>query len=452
MIARRAALGVCLGVGLALSAVGASAAPVAGIGSAGARASAIAPLAAEEQCTASTRLTTPPPALDVLQSELAWGVTRGEGIVVAVVDSGVAASNPHLQGIIQGGVNLVPDGTDPAGTTDTYGHGTAVAGQIAAQRIEGSEVVGLAPGVRILPVRVFAGTDDQQMQAGFGPSTARLADGIRYAADTGARIINVSMSTSQNDPALADAVAYATGRGALVVGSSGNRDSTLGVEKNDGDGARYPAGDASAIGVAATTIAGDATDASIHGPHVSIAAPGAQIVTASSAGGDCIFAGDSPATSFAAAYVSAAAALVAAAHPDETPAQWKYRLEASAARGNPDARDDASGWGIVQPYDAIVLRPGAGIRGPVSPFTTSDRTEPTPTPVPAIAVTEGVGPQAAAIAWGTAIGIGALTLLGAAAAIGVLARRRRGDEELGTDRPRAGGLYARIDGGTEVQG
>jgi hypothetical protein len=396
--------------------------------------------AAEGECTASTRLDQVVPALQVLQSDLAWSVTRGAGVTVAVVDSGVAASNPHLAGAVAGGVNLVPDGTDPSGTADVYGHGTAIAGQIAAREIPGSGVVGLAPEARILPVRVFAGIEDQQVQAGIGPSTPRLAEGIRYAADQGAQIINVSMSTTAADPALSAAVDYATSRGSLVIASSGNRDSTLAVEKDDQDGTRYPAGDAGAVGVAASDLDGVVGDASIHGPHVSVAAPGLGILTASAAGGDCIYAAEVPATSFAAGYVSAAAALVAAAHPDETPAQWAYRLEATAVRPDPDARTDASGWGVVQPYDAIMLVPGAGIRGPDSPFLDGAETVPVGAEPRPVTVTAEPPADAAAIAWATGSAVGGLVLLGAVGAVGVLVARRRGG--IGAATRRGGrGLY-----------
>jgi hypothetical protein len=395
---------------------------------------------AEGECTASTRLDQQVPALQVLQSDLAWSVTRGAGVTVAVVDSGVAASNPHLTGAVAAGTNLVPDGADPAGTADLFGHGTAIAGQIAAREIPGSGVVGLAPEARILPVRVFAGNQDQQIEAGIGPSTPRMADGIRYAAEQGAQIINVSMSTTAADPGLSAAVAYAASLGSLVIASSGNRDSTLAVEEDDQDGARYPAGDAGALGVAASDLDGVVGDASIHGPHVAVAAPGQGVLTASALGGDCIFAADEPKTSFAAAYVSAAAALVAAAHPDETPAQWAYRLEATAVRADPGARTDASGWGVVQPYDAIMLVPGTGIRGPESPFVDAGGEVPLdPGPDP-VTVSADPPADAAALAWATGSAVSGLVLLGAVGAVGVLIARRRA--VIGGVRGRAGrGLY-----------
>ncbi|MDQ1129576.1 S8 family serine peptidase [Microbacterium sp. SORGH_AS_0888] len=381
--------------------------------------------AGSDPCTADFRLNQPVPALGMLQSDLAWSVTRGAGVTVAVVDSGVSANNPHLTAAVSGGVNLVPDGTDAAGTTDQYGHGTAIAGQIAARKIDGSSVEGLAPEARIMPVRVFAGADDRQVQAGFGPSAARMADGIRYAASHGAQIINVSMSMTAPDPAVSAAVAEATARGSLVIASAGNRDSNMSLGKSDQDGTRYPAGDPSAVGVAATDLNGVVTETSIHGPHVSVAALGQSILTTSAAGGDCSYADTDPATSYAAAYVSAAAALVAAAHPRETPAQWAYRLEATAVRPDPGSRDDSAGWGIVQPYEAMMLVPGPGIPGPPSPFDVGDEPVATPTPAAAVVVHDDPPADAAAIALGLVTAIGGLVVLGAAGAGGVLVARRR---------------------------
>ncbi len=315
---------------------------------------------------------------------------------MAVVDSGIAA-NPHLDAVVLPGVNLVPDGTDGSGRTDQYGHGTVIAGQIAAQTITGSGVQGLAPAAKILPIRVYAGVSDQVREAGSDRTPRGWPRASAPPPDRGAQIINVSMSTTEKNGALADAVAYAAERGSLVVASAGNRDSDAAVEIDENDGPRYPAGFSGAIGVAATGAEGTVTKASIHGTHVRLSAPGQQIASTWPLGGDCVVAADEPATSYAAAYVSAAAALVASAHPDETPAQWAYRLEATAVRAQPDTRSNTSGWGVVQPYDAIVLVPGSGLRGPQSPFVSpTPSASPTGTPG-AVAVIVGPGPDAAAI-------------------------------------------------------
>ncbi|MBA8815037.1 type VII secretion-associated serine protease mycosin [Microbacterium halimionae] len=385
------------------------------------------PLAAvaQDQCTASTRIDQPVAALDLMQSGLAWGITRGEGVTVAVVDSGVNVKNPHLARAVSGGINLVGDGTDASGFTDSYGHGTAIAGQIAARETDGSGVVGLAPETRILSVRVFAGTGSNQVDAGYGPSAERLAEGIRWAADHGAQIINVSMSTTVDEPSLHAAVTYAQGVGSLVVASSGNRDSTLAVEEDDADGSRYPAADPAVLGVAATDEDGIVTEESIHGSHVAVSALGQNVLTTSAAGGDCVYASDAPATSFATGYVSAAAALVAAAHPDETPQQWAYRLKATAVRPIADQRNDSSGWGVVQPYEAIALIPGAGIEGPSSPFGDAVTDEDLGASVEPVRIVNEEQPDAEALRIGGVISVGALVLLAIAGALGVFLVRYR---------------------------
>jgi type VII secretion-associated serine protease mycosin len=383
-------------------------------------------MAGTGECTADTRITDSPPAFQSLQATRAWAVSKGAGIVVAVVDSGVDASNPHLRGAVLKGVDLVKDGAAADGRSDDYGHGTALAGQIAARRIDGSGLVGLAPSAKILPVRVYSNVDDRAVEAGTGPNLSLLVRGIRYAADHGAQVINVSMSTAEAHASLAEAVAYAARKGSVVVSSAGNRDNSTSIGSNDEDGPRYPAADTGAIGVAATGVEGTVTDDSIHGPHVMLSAPGQNILSAGAAGGDCIFAADQPYTSYAAPYVSAALALVASAHRDETPAQWVYRLEATARRADPDARDDVSGWGVVQPYSALTLVPGPGIRGPKSPFPGAV-VAPAAEHASAAPVTVDDLPPMNAPAWAitSIVGVIALAALGSFGTLSVLRRRAR---------------------------
>ncbi|WP_196250703.1 S8 family serine peptidase [Cellulomonas sp. JZ18] len=360
-----------------------------------------------------------PPALDRLQTDLAWGITRGAGVLVAVVDSGVDASNPHLTDALAGGIDLVGDGLGANGYADLHGHGTAVAGTIAAREVAGSGVVGIAPEARLLSVRVFASDDDKAREAGFGPTAQRLADGIRAAADAGAKVVAVAMSSPADDPALVDAVAYAQARGALVVASAGN----AGGES----AARYPAAAPGALGVTAVDAAGNGTAATSHGPHVRVAAPGQQVLTSAVGAGDCMYAQQEPRASFATGYAAGAAALVAAAHPDEPPARWAHRLEATAARPDPDHRDDVVGWGVVQPYEAIVLVPDASIRGPVDPVTGA-----TPVAVrPAVAaprVRPSEDPWAPARDMGALVTVLALSTAGVLGAVVVL-RTRRADAD-----------------------
>lgn len=319
---------------------------------------------AGDECVTNAQFTTVvPPALAVLQDALANSRATGKGIVVAVVDSGVDASNAHLAGVVLKGKNLVDDGEDADGRSDIAGHGTAIAGLIAAQPVEGSGVVGLAPGAKILPVRVFRSTDQQDIDAGLGPQSKLIAAGIRYAAEQGADIINVSMSESDNQIWMSTAINYAQNRGSLVVASAGNRTTT----NNPDDGARYPAAYPTVLGVAAVGDDLQVSDDSIRGPQVSVSAPGATIYTAAAGGKDCLFATTAASTSYATGYASAAAALVAEEFPSASPAEWKYRLEATASRPGPDYRNNASGWGLIQPFDALTAVLDGTTRGPDNP-------------------------------------------------------------------------------------
>jgi type VII secretion protein EccB len=316
-----------------------------------------------------------PAGLTQMQGSQTGALATGRGVTVAVVDSGVDFGNAHLQGASAGGVNLVPDGTAADGSTDLYGHGTAVAGIIAARQVQGSGVAGLAPDARILSVRVYRSTDDQSKQAGFGPSVPRIAQGIRYAADHGASVINVSLSDSSGSGELADAVAYATDRGALVVASAGNVDTTGGAQSGPSLEARYPAAYPQALGVTGLDARLLASDQEVHGPQVGVSAPGMNVLTAAAGAGDCMYAAKAPSSSFATAYTSAAAALVAQEFPTDGPDQWKYRLQLTAVRADPDNRDDVHGWGIVRPVEALSAVIGNGVRGPfqegIAPFRPS---------------------------------------------------------------------------------
>jgi membrane-anchored mycosin MYCP len=371
-----------------------------------------------------------PSALALLQAQKAWTRGTGAGVLVAVVDSGIDATNVHLRDAVVGGIDLVRDGADAQGLSDVEGHGTAIAGQIAAREYAGSGVIGLAPAAQLLSVRVFRGTDDQSIEAGFGPTSARMAEGIRYAADAQAQIINVSMSDFASTPELEQAVAYAQSRGSLVVASAGNR--VTAADKTDSP--RYPAAYPGALAVSATDTRGLVTDDSIHGPHVEVVAPGAEVLTTATGAGDCLYAAEVPTTSFATGYASAAAALVAAAHPDETPAEWKYRLMATGVRNNPDARDDSAGWGIVQPFDAINLVSGATTRGPANPDVdnagsgierTTTVVQPDHSESPFTVTAEAT----------MVVIIASLTLLGTIAVIIVFRRRRAGSGDDDTPAP-----------------
>ncbi|WP_163540719.1 S8 family serine peptidase [Occultella kanbiaonis] len=320
-----------------------------------------------------------PPAFDALGVREAWELATGAGVVVAVVDSGVNVANVHLREGVLPGVNLVR-GTDPA-TTDAEGHGTVAASIIAARGVEGSGLVGVAPEAEILPVRVYYASSDEAQEQGVSLTADRIAAGIRWAAENGADVINVSLSTTENIPAMEEAVAVATANGALVVASAGNRDTSTVSE----DVPRYPAAYPGVLGVSAVDVNGAwVAGASFAGEWVDVVATGQQVPSAFHWAGDCVQApGDAlPSSSWATAYTAGTAALVAQAHPDETPAQWAHRLMVTASRPQPAARDDQIGWGLVQPVAAIEFIDDGSAPGPPSPIH--------PAPEPAPAPTSGI--------------------------------------------------------------
>lgn len=376
-----------------------------------------------------------PAALALVDAAGANALATGDGVVVAIVDSGIDVGNPHLSGVQISGVNLVGDGERADGLSDLTGHGTAIAGIIASQPVEGSGVVGLAPDVELMSVRVFRSDSDQDAEAGFGPSAQKIADGIRYAADHGADVINVSLSQESDSSELRAAVEHAAAAGALVVASAGNRM----ADEDASDTARYPAGYAQALGVTAADGAGRATDASVHGPQVDVAAPGQDVLTIAANGKDCLYAAEAPASSYATGYASAAAALVVETHPEDSPASIAYRLMATALRDDADARDDVNGWGFIQPAAAITLLPDRSTRGPVSPyFDTAGST----IAQPEVALDTDSSPSGFLLTRETAvfIALGAATLLGVLGIL-IVRRRRLAEAEEPAVEARAGGLF-----------
>ena len=355
----------------------------------------------------------PPPAVAQLGFSRAWGLSRG-GVVVAVVDTGVDASNTHLGDAVLAGTDLLDAGD---GRTDSSGHGTAVAGQIAARPVPGSGVVGMAPDSLILPVRVYQDGSSEAVRAGRGPDAARTAEGIRWAVDHGAVIVVVPQSTPSDVEALRSAVDYATAAGALVVASAGNANA-----QEDTTAVRFPAGYPSVLSVTAVDANGMPSDAVVHGTHVEVAAPGAGVLTTFMGSGDCMLAGATPTTSYATGYVGAAAALVAAAYPQESPADWEYRILATALRPTPSVRSTTLGWGLLAPYDALNLVNDGTTVGPPNPRF--------PAPVPPAPVlmarpeevTDTLAPRRHLVL--TALGAGAATLVLTVLTVARLRRRR----------------------------
>ncbi|WP_427886039.1 type VII secretion-associated serine protease mycosin [Kribbella sp. GL6] len=263
----------------------------------------------------------------------------GRGVTVAVIDSGVDADHPQLRGAVLPGRDLLTPG-DLRANFDCVSHGTAVASIIAARPVRGIGFRGVAPGARILPIRVSE--RDASEQTGESVDATVFAGAIRYAADAGAAVINISLSMYSDLKPVRDAVRYAQQHNALIVAAAGNAHAEQGP-----DPVTYPAAYPGVVGVGAITIDGTRLSNSQVGPYVDISAPGGGVLAATRVRGHRYYDG----TSFATAFVSGTAALVRSADPQLTASEVANRLIATATPAPGPA--DEYGAGVVNPARAV---------------------------------------------------------------------------------------------------
>lgn len=224
--------------------------------------------------------------LDKVGARQAWGVAQGRGVIVAVVDSGVDTSHPDLRDNLLPGFNF---GDNNANPQDQYGHGTRVAGVVAAVRGNALGGSGLAPSVKVLPIKI-----NPQGSGTF--TSAAVAESIAYASQQGARVINLSIEIDNDTETVKRAIDQAVAAGAVVVASAGN----------NGTDVAFPATLPNVIAVSSSTADDGMAAHSRNGPEVAIAAPGEGIRSTKLGGGfDEVGANG---TSFAAPMVSAAIA------------------------------------------------------------------------------------------------------------------------------------------------
>ncbi|HEY6796702.1 MAG TPA: S8 family serine peptidase [Kineosporiaceae bacterium] len=303
-------------------------------------------------------------ALDALRAEQLWPAADGAGQVVAVVDTGVEGSHPDLDGRVLVGYDVLSGGG--TGNTDPYGHGTHVAGIVAASAGNGIGVEGLAPQALILPVRA--------LDAGGGGWDSDIATAIIWATDHGATVINLSLGGPDASDAMRGAIVYAINHGVVVVAAVGN-------ERADGNPVEYPAafGLPGLIAVAATTSERVSAAYSNTGSQVMIAAPGSSILSTYLNGTYALMSG----TSMAAPYVSAAVAAVRSAEPGLAPAQVAQVLIGTADDLETPGRDDDTGTGLVDPLAAVCSlgHCPTGV-SPTPSGSPSPSPSPSPTPAP----------------------------------------------------------------------
>jgi thermitase len=304
-------------------------------------------------------------ALSNIQAFEAWDITTGAAVPIAIIDTGVFADHPDLAGRVLPGYNAINETAD---SNDDNGHGTAVAGLIAAATDNGIGVAGMCWGCNILPVKV--------LNAQGGGNDAGVARGVRWAVDNGARIINMSLGGTGDSRLLREAIDYALARNVLVVASSGN-------ERSEGNAPNYPAAYPEVVAVGATGNTDVVTGFSNTGDYVDLTAPGVGLWTTLVDGGY----GPPNGTSFASPYVAGAAGLVWTVRGDLGYQDIACILAASADDKGAPGKDVEYGWGrlnvlralqLAQTYQGCPLNQAPAPPEPVPPE------QPQPAPVPPI--------------------------------------------------------------------
>ncbi|WP_134767910.1 S8/S53 family peptidase [Nocardioides sp. 1609] len=404
--------------------------------------------------TTSTAATDPSLPMERLRiaeaQELATSISGrapGEGVGIAVLDSGVADVQREGTSVIPRIAPTAPRTSRLAehartDAVESY-HGTAMASVINGREDADSGLVGIAPAARVYDLQVYDtdGDDDDLKQLTLEGVVAGLEDivGLVGPGPDQVQVVNLSLSVPEDTDALDRAVRAVTDRGAIVVASSGNRPTEddpgnpLGAYEPGEDNADdvWPAGYAKGDRNPRVIAVGTTTDAELEDPSdprgvlssaIDVAVPTYGAVAYAVNGNTCSLSGSS--TSVAAAEVSGVLALLMSAYPDDTPEQTIARLESTATGGSPRgdaAPDKVLGRGIVQPVNALTspIRPSRDGALPAS-GTREQAVPPAPLPVPQPDVLAGT--RRDAVWWGL---VGGGTLVVAMLLRPVLSRRRR---------------------------
>lgn len=282
-------------------------------------------------------------------AEDAWNLTTGSSrVIVAVLDSGIDAGHPEFAGRLLPGYDFIENDRTPQ---DLCGHGTHVAGIIAATGNNGEGVAGIDWGARILPVRV--------LDANCSGGIETIADGIVWALEQGARVINLSLgAASLRSRLLEYATYYAYRHGAALIASAGNAGTS---------GVYVPAAYPWVMAVGYTGPDGQRDTHSNYGPDLDIMAPGAGILSTTPRSGTFFYQRQSgttntygylSGTSMAAGFVSGAASLLAGQAQFNTPSRIYDALTASAHDMGSPGFDNLTGYGLLRIDDALSFTPG----------------------------------------------------------------------------------------------
>lgn len=354
--------------------------------------------------------------LDAMQAADMWRASTGTGVTVAVIDSGVDAELQDLRGQVLPGKDF--SGIAGGAHSDYGGHGTVMAVLIAGtgKSDGGAGAIGVSPGAKILPLRII---NDKAPATRTLPGAA-MSSAIRFAADSEAKIINISQADVGESEQEAKAVEYALSKGKLIFAAAGNWG-------RKGNPVAYPAAYPGVVGVAAVDQDIKATAESERGPQVDLAAPGDNMITTCKGGtGVCRGHGTSAATAIA----SASAALLWSVHPDWTANQiTRVLINTAGGPENGDKRSDSIGYGVVRPRIAL-KNPGDPGPADVNPLPGPNSASPAPEAT-ASRATGGMPPRSAAddgdglLSTRNVLAVGVAAAVAAAVATAVGLKRRR---------------------------
>jgi len=215
--------------------------------------------------------------IDRVHAPAAWQVTEGKGVRVGIIDTGIDFSHPEFQGQIDGGYDAISKTEKRENYQDQNGHGTHVAGTIAALH-DGKGVVGVAPKTRLYAVRVLDANGSGQL--------SDVIDGIIWCANHDIQVANMSLGSGSPSDTMQRALQFAMYRGVIVVAAAGNSGGAVG----------YPAAYPETIAVSASDSDDNIASFSSRGPEVAFIAPGVNIVSAKMGGGYVSYSGTSMAT------------------------------------------------------------------------------------------------------------------------------------------------------------
>lgn len=276
--------------------------------------------------------------LPAIEAGQGWNLSRGsKDVTVAVVDTGVQADHPDLKGRLLSGYNAIASGGAP---DDDVGHGTHVAGIIGALTNNQEGVAGISWYNKILPVKALD-------NSGAG-TTYSVAEGIIWAADQGAKVINLSLGNYADSQFLHDAIKYAYDRDVVIVSAAGN-------DNTERPG--YPAAYEEVIAVAATNASGERASFSNYGDYIDITAPGESIASTYPGSQYAALSG----TSMASPHVAAVAGLVRSLNPALTNKEVTELLTSNAVDLGAPGHDKYYGWGQVDIYRTLQAAGGGEI-------------------------------------------------------------------------------------------